>query len=117
MRSWPCPKRDMNEAAPSLPTSDDLANRALLRDGSVVTIRASEPADHDALRRFFHDLSLESRRRRFFSIAEPAESLIDRLCDSRDPRRALTLLALRSVEGDLRPIAVGSYFAESDAAA
>src|SRR5262245_48556711 len=103
----------MNEAAPLLPSADDAANRAVLRDGSVVAIRASEPGDHDALRRFFHDLSLESRRRRFFSIAEPAESLIDRLCDSHDPGAALTLLAIRSVDGEPRPIAVGSYFAET----
>ena len=107
----------MNEAIPLLPSADDLANRAVLRDGSVVTIRATEPADHDALRRFFHDLSIESRRRRFFSLAEPADSLIDRLCDSHDPGRALTLLAIRSVDGEPRPIAVGSYFAESATAA
>jgi acetate---CoA ligase (ADP-forming) len=107
----------MNEAVPLLPSADDLADRAVLRDGSVVTIRATEPADHDALRRFFHDLSIESRRRRFFSLAEPADSLIDRLCDSHDPGRALTLLAIRSVDGEPRPIAVGSYFAESAAAA
>ena len=107
----------MNEAVPLLPSADDAANRAVLRDGSVVTIRATEPADHDAMRRFFHDLSIESRRLRFFSLAEPADSLIDRLCDSRNPGRALTLIAIRSVDGEPRPIAVGSYFAESATAA
>ena len=107
----------MNEATPSLPASDDLANRALLRDGSVATIRPTEPSDAAALRRFFHDLSTESRRRRFFGIGEPPDSLIERLCDSHDPRRALTLVAERSVSGELRPIAVGSYFAENAAAA
>src|SRR5690242_17202798 len=104
----------MNEASPSLPTADDLSNRAVLRDGSVVTIRPAEAADRDALRRFFHELSVESRRRRFFSVAEPSDALIDRLSDSSNPARVLTLLALRSVDGDLRPIAVGSYIAESD---
>jgi len=107
----------MNEAVPSLPTADDLANRALLRDGSVVSIRPTEASDRGALRRFFHDLSMESRRRRFFSVAEPSDSLIDRLADSHDPARALTLLAIRSVDGELRPIAVGSYFAEQGGAA
>ena len=107
----------MNEAAPPLPSADDLANRAVLRDGSVVTIRATDASDHEALRRFFHDLSIESRRRRFFTIAEPSDSLIDRLCDSRDPSRSLTLLAIRSVDGEPRPIAVGSYFAESKTSA
>ena len=89
----------------------------MLRDGSVVTIRTTDPADHDALRRFFHELSPESRRLRFFSLAEPSDSLIDRLCDSRDPRRALTLLAIRSVDGEPRPIAVGSYIGEGDGSA
>src|SRR6185436_1956477 len=107
----------MNEAVPLLPSADDAVNRAVLRDGSVVTIRATEPADRDAMRRFFHDLSIESRRLRFFSLAEPADSLIDRLCDSHDPGRALTLIAIRSVDGEPRPIAVGSYFAESAVAA
>src|SRR5436309_1733027 len=107
----------MNEAAPSLPTSDDLVNRAVLRDGSVISIRPTEAADRDALRRFFHDLSVESRRRRFFTAAEPSDLLIDRLTNSSDPARALTLVAMRSVEGELRPIAVGSYFAERDGAA
>jgi acetate---CoA ligase (ADP-forming) len=117
MRSSPSATHEMNEATPSLPTADDLANRAVLRDGSVVTIRATEPADRDALRRFFHELSLESRRRRFFSVAEPSDALIERLGDSRDPSRALTLVAMRSVDGELRPIAVGSYFVEHDDAA
>src|SRR5262245_19704717 len=100
MRSLSYPKPEMNEATPSLPASDDLANRALLRDGSVATIRPTEPSDADALRRFFHDLSTESRRRRFFTIGEPSDSLIERLCDSHDPRRALTLVAMRSVSGE-----------------
>ena len=59
----------MNEATPLLPSADDVANRAVLRDGSVVSIRVTEPADRDAMRRFFHDLSIESRRLRFFSLA------------------------------------------------
>src|SRR5262249_3961346 len=53
----------------------------------------------------------------FFSIAEPPESLIDRLCDSSDPTRSYTLLAMRTVDGELRPIAIGSYFGEGGASA
>ena len=89
----------------------------MLRDGSVATLRASRPEDCKALRRFFHDLSPASRHRRFFTLAEPAAALIDRLCDSSDRARALTLLAIRNVDGEARPIAVGSYIGESPAAA
>jgi len=44
-----------------------------VRDGTVATLRVNTPADHDALRRFFHELSPESRRRRFFTLADPAD--------------------------------------------
>ena len=43
------------------------ANRLVLRDGSVATVRPATPADRDAVRRFYHDLSPESRRRRFMT--------------------------------------------------
>src|SRR6266508_110294 len=93
----------------ALPTSDDPALRSVLRDGSVVTLKIAEPADLGAVRRFFHDLSPESRRRRFFGLAEPSDAFITRWCDSRDPTQTMTLLAMRLVDGALRPIAIGSY--------
>jgi len=83
----------------------------VLRDGSVATLRTTEPSDLPALRRFFHELSPESRRRRFFTIAEPTEAILERLADSSDPAKAVTLLAIRAVDGEPRPIAVGSYIA------
>jgi acetyl coenzyme A synthetase (ADP forming)-like protein len=101
----------MKILTPPLPASDDTTGRVVLRDGSVATLRPAQRADAPALRRFFHDLSPESRRRRFFSYAEPADALIDRLSDSTDWTVALTLLALRVVEGESRPVAVGSYIA------
>ena len=103
----------MQRLTPPLPSLDDAALRAVLRDGSVVTLKIAEPADHEAVRRFFHDLSPESRRRRFFAIAEPSDALIARLCDSSDPARAVTLLCLRQIEEEVRPIAIGSYIATS----
>ena len=39
------------------------ANRLVLRDGSVATVRPATPADREAVRRFYHDQSPESRRR------------------------------------------------------
>ncbi len=107
----------MQRLTPPLPSLDDAALRAVLRDGSVVTLKVTDPADHAAVRRFFHDLSPESRRRRFFAIAEPSDALIARICDSSKPADALTLLCLRQVEGEVRPIAIGSYILEEGAAA
>src|SRR5262245_58168179 len=92
---------------PPLPAGDDAAERVLLRDGSVATLRPSRNEDVTALRRFFRDLSPESRRRRFFTLAEPTDALLDKLADSSDPSQALTLLALRTVDGESRPVAVG----------
>src|SRR5262249_27643081 len=91
------------------PPIDQQPSRAVLRDGTVVTIRPTTRDDAAALGRFFHELSSESRRRRFFSLAEPDAALLERFSDSSDPRRQTTLLALRLVDGDLQPIAVGSY--------
>ena len=48
--------------------------RLVLRDGTVATVRARRaPAIATPSRRFFHDLSPESRRQRFFAVGEPPE--------------------------------------------
>jgi acetate---CoA ligase (ADP-forming) len=99
----------MQVMTPTLPASDDPAMRAVLRDGSVATLKLADAGDQNAVRRFFHDLSPESRRKRFFTFAEPSDDLISRLCDPHDPARAATILAMRVVDGDVRPIAIGSY--------
>ena len=104
----------MRPLAPAPPALDDPTTpRLVLRDGSVATVRRSTPDDREAMRRFFHDLSPESRRRRFFTAAEPNDALVDRLCDSADGRRSLTLVAVRQAGSETRFIAVGSYFATS----
>jgi acetyl coenzyme A synthetase (ADP forming)-like protein len=108
----------MQKVADTLPSSDDVATtRAVLRDGSVALLKVAEPSDHDAVQRFFHELSPESRRRRFFSLAEPSDALVTRLCDSRNLASAATLLALRAVDGELKPIAVASYISLGGGAA
>ena len=102
----------MHLLAPSPPAVDDpAAPRLVLRDGTVADVRRSTAADRDLMRRFFHDLSSESRRRRFFTAGEPADLLIDRLCDSADEQRSVTLVAVRRLGDDTRLIAVGSYLA------
>lgn len=90
-------------------TDDPLFERLVLRDGSVAALRLTEAKDRDAMRRFFHELSPASRYKRFFTPGEPANALVDRFCDSRDSTRGLTLVAVRTVEGEARFVAVGSY--------
>jgi acetyl coenzyme A synthetase (ADP forming)-like protein len=108
----------MFPARPPLPALNDPASdRLVLRDGSVASIRATTPADREALRRFFHELSPESRQRRFFTPSEPGDRLIDRFSDSSDPRSNLTLIALRQFEDGERPIAVATYSATGHALA
>lgn len=108
----------MHTAPPSPPATDDLdAARLVLRDGTVASVRPSVAADREAIRRFFHHLSPESKRSRFFAMGDPPDEIIARLADSVDPRRALTLLALRRVNADDCIIAVASYLALTDVAA
>ena len=113
----------MRKAAPALPVGDYLDHpRVVLRDGTVASIRVAGAADGDALRRFFHELSPESRRRRFFTPAEPSDSIVQRLAGAHDPDRALTLIVDRYVDDgtaapagrNVRPIATASYLAVSD---
>src|SRR6202162_3750482 len=101
------------------PTYQDSAEsgRLILRDGSTAFIRLSEPADLGAMREFFYQLSPESRKRRFFSSAKPAEALLARQCDSSNPRSQLTLIVSRVVGGTSRIIATGSYVARDEASA
>jgi acetyl coenzyme A synthetase (ADP forming)-like protein len=108
----------MHAAPPPAPATDDLdAARLVLRDGSVASVRPSAASDREAICRFFHHLSPESRRSRFFAMGDPPAEIIDRLADSVDARRALTLVALRRVNGDDQVIAVASYLALSAVAA
>ena len=101
----------MHALAPSPPAIDDAAApRLVLRDGTVASVRRSTPGDRAAMQRFFHELSPESRRKRFFTAGEPPDALVDRLCDSADEQRSVTLIAVRQVGADTRLIAVGSYF-------
>jgi acetyl coenzyme A synthetase (ADP forming)-like protein len=87
------------------------ANRLVLRDGSVASVRAATPDDQEAVHRFYHDLSPESRRRRFMMAGEPPRTVVERLCDSSNATRAMTLLALRQLTDGVHVIAVCSYVA------
>jgi len=85
------------------PATDDLdASRLVLRDGTTATVRAASAQDRDALRRFFHDLSPGSRRNRFFAAGEPPQAIVDRFAESFEDDHALTLVACRHVDGEVR---------------
>jgi acetyl coenzyme A synthetase (ADP forming)-like protein len=107
----------MHAISPTMPAVEDPPDRAVLRDGTVVRLRPTVPGDQACVARFFRDLSPESRRNRFFAMGEPSPSTIARFCDSTDPHQAATLLALRCIGPELRPVAVGTYVRTGGASA
>ncbi|HTK30055.1 MAG TPA: GNAT family N-acetyltransferase [Vicinamibacterales bacterium] len=90
---------------PALGSGD--AGRIVLRDGTVASIRPAVPGDVAALRQFFHELSPETRRRRFFTAGEPSADLLARFCDTGAPAEGLTLLAFRTGADAPHPAALG----------
>jgi acetyl coenzyme A synthetase (ADP forming)-like protein len=90
------------------------SGRLILRDGTTASVRLATRHDQEALAAFFQRLSPESLRRRFFSAAQPRPELVASLCDSSDPRSALTLLVTRSTDGQPRIIATASYLAKDE---
>jgi GNAT superfamily N-acetyltransferase len=104
---------DRRQITPPLPAQDQIDSpRLVLRDGTVASVRTATAADREAIRQFFHELSPDSRRKRFFTLAEPSDSIIERIADSSDPHRSLTLIVHRLRSENLRPVAVASYIAD-----
>ena len=103
---------DRRPITPPLPAGDQIDSpRLVLRDGTVASIRAVTATDRESIRQFFHDLSPDSRRKRFFTPAEPSDSIVERMTDSTDPHRALTLIVQRLRSESLLPVAIASYMA------
>jgi acetyl coenzyme A synthetase (ADP forming)-like protein len=90
------------------------SGRLILRDGTAAQLRVASPTDRAALGELFARLSPESRHRRFLSVAVPSDKTVADLCDSSDPRNVLTLVVSRTVGGQERLIATGSYLAVGD---
>lgn len=101
------------------PALDDRsAPRVELRDRSVAFIRTALASDRDAVRRFFHALPAEDRFRRFLTVAEPSDALIDRCCGALAPSVGLTIVALGGgPDAGERIVAVASYLAAGGGAA
>ena len=83
--------------------------QVVLRDGSVAGLRPATTNDVTALQRFFHDLSPDSRRRRFFASGEAPEAIVECLSNSESPQDQITLIAERVLDHSVRIVAVGSY--------
>jgi acetyl coenzyme A synthetase (ADP forming)-like protein len=108
----------MHNIPASAPATDELdGERLILRDGTTASVRRASPGDEVQILAFFRDLSLPSRRFRFFSASEPVPELLSRFAHSEDPGKALTLLAFRSVDGSARIVAVASYLALTETVA
>ena len=118
MHSLRSPGPDVRNVPASSPATDDLGGlRLVLRDGSVASIRTAGPEDRDAIRRFFHHLSPESKQKRFFSGGDPSDLLIDRVSESSADGRELTLVVSRQVDGEDCLVAVATYIAITNVAA
>jgi GNAT superfamily N-acetyltransferase len=83
---------------PTEPTLAIQAGNAVLVDGSTIGIKSLHADDRDRLVAFFDSLSMESRRRRFFSPLPRLEGpLLERLLDI-DHTATITLVAERHGE-------------------
>jgi acetate---CoA ligase (ADP-forming) len=100
-----------------LPLPYQESGRLILRDGTSATIRLAQPGDKEAMSKFFALLSSESKRRRFFGFAAPADKLIESFCDPSNPRAKLSLIVTRLSQGELRIIATGNYIARDETTA
>jgi acyl-CoA synthetase (NDP forming)/RimJ/RimL family protein N-acetyltransferase len=97
--------------SPARPETAGATTRLVLRDGSTAGVRRASPSDRDAMRRFFDELSPNSRRLRFLGSAAASDDLIARLCDNSSPAEALTLIVGRRRDDQMQIVGVGSYFA------
>ena len=93
------------------------SGRLILRDGTTAIVRLAHPEDRESMAEFFTRLSEDSRRLRFFSIAQPSATLIETFCDDTDPRKRLCLLVTRAADGASRIIASANYMAHDDTTA
>lgn len=96
---------------PPPPQQSDDAGQLTLRDGTVAQLRPARPSDIEALTRFYHELSAESRYRRFLTASMPGPDLIARFAAEISPSSAVTLVVTRAGAEGERIVATGSYLA------
>ena len=85
----------------------------ILRDGATASLHPTRAEDQTMMQRFVDRLSPASKRHRFFSETAPPADTIASLCDSSNPSKQLTLMVTRTIAGQPRIIAAGSYWART----
>jgi len=98
---------------PPLSTDNQDSGQVILRDGTTASLRFTRAEDRTMMQEFIDRLSLASRRHRFFSETAPPADAIASLCDSSNPSKQLTVVVTRSIAGQPRIIAAGSYWART----
>ena len=98
---------------PPLSSENQEAGQVILRDGTTASLRPTRAEDQAMIQEFIDRLSLASRRHRFFSETTPPVDAIASLCDSSNPCKQLTVVVTRTIAGQPRIIAAGSYWART----
>ena len=98
---------------PPLSSENQESGLVILRDGTIASLRPTRAGDQAMMQEFIDRLSLASRRHRFFSETTPPADALTSLCDSSNPSKQLTVVVTRTVAGQPRIIAAGSYWART----
>ena len=98
---------------PPLSSETPESGQVILRDGTTASFRSARAEDQSTMQRFIDRLSPASRRHRFFSETAPAADTIASLCDSSNQSQQLTIIVMRTIAGQARIIAAGSYWART----
>src|SRR5687767_7160383 len=98
---------------PPLSAESQECGQVILRDGTTASLRPTRAEDRAIMEAFIGRLSPASRRHRFFSETAPALNIIVSLCDSSNPSKQFTIIATRSIAGQPRILAAGSYWART----
>ena len=98
---------------PPLSAENQESEQVILRDGTTASVRSTRTEDGATMQEFIDRLSLASRRHRFFSESTPPADTIASLCDSSNPSKQFTIVVTRTISGQPRIIAAGSYWART----
>jgi acetyl coenzyme A synthetase (ADP forming)-like protein len=89
----------------------DETGQLTLRDGTTAHTRPATPEDRESLTKFFGDLSVESRYKRFLSTSLPKPEFITQITSGTDPYSTFTLVVTRICNGKPQIVATGAYSA------
>ncbi|MEP6932787.1 MAG: GNAT family N-acetyltransferase, partial [Nitrospirota bacterium] len=98
---------------PPLSSEYQESGPVILRDGTTAFLRPTRAEDQAMMQGFIDRLSPASRRHRFFSETAPPADTTASLCDSSNPSTQLTIVVTRTIAGQMRIIAAGSYWART----